>query len=239
MALVDEIRCLAERTQADLVATHDHYAYTKRVWRLIQELVNKEGRTFTFRNPTTGTRVGEQELLEKAQVYVTDYLPSSTFQHLVSLFEVFFFELLRLWLVAHPESLAEKTVTTREVLKAPDKRALVLAVVEKELKNQSYEGPKEWFEYLTKRIRFNLPPDVIEKLIEIKASRDILAHNNGIANATYVRKAGAHARHQEGEKLEIPERYLRESWETIKLAVGDVSTAAITKSSRSTPPTAP
>ncbi len=71
--------------------------------------------------------------------------------------------------------------------------------------------------------------DEIEKLAEIKASRDILVHNNGIANATYVSKAGTRARYLDGEKLEIPEHYHRASWETINKAVRDVSTAAIGK----------
>ncbi|MEX2138077.1 MAG: hypothetical protein WD894_02365 [Pirellulales bacterium] len=94
MALADEIQALAARTQSALDASHDYYTYTKRVWRLLQQLV-KEGRKFSFRNPTTGTRVDEQVLFGRAQLYITDYLVSFTFQHFVSLFEDFFFGLQR------------------------------------------------------------------------------------------------------------------------------------------------
>jgi len=94
MALADDIQALTTRTLSALEASHDYYTYTKRVLRLLQQIV-KEGRKFTFRNLTTGTRVDEQVLLGRAQLYVTDYLMSSTFQHFVSLFEDFFFELLR------------------------------------------------------------------------------------------------------------------------------------------------
>ena len=71
--------------------------------------------------------------------------------------------------------------------------------------------------------------DEIERLAEIKASRDILVHNKGIANAAYVAKAGSRARCRDGEKLRLPERSHRESWETIRKVVLDVSAAATAK----------
>src|SRR5438105_9283931 len=138
MALADEIQALVSRTPSALDASHDYYTYTKRVWRLLQQIV-QEGRKFTFRNLTTGTRVDEQVLLGRAQLYVTDYLTSSTFQHFVSLFEDFFFGTLRCWLAAYPGSLSRKQVEMSAVLKAPDKGAIVLAVVDKELTELKYE----------------------------------------------------------------------------------------------------
>ncbi len=120
MALPGDIQDLASRTLSALDASHDYYTYTKRVWRLLQQIA-KEGRKFTFRNQTTGTRVDEQVLLGRAQLYVTDYLMPSTFQHFVSLFEDFFFELLRSWLAAYPGSLSKKQVEMGAVLKAVDK----------------------------------------------------------------------------------------------------------------------
>src|SRR5947208_3405264 len=100
MTLADDIQALASRTLSALDASHDYFTYTKRVWRLLQQVV-KEGRTFSFRNPTTGTRVDEQMLRGRAQLYVTNYLAASTFQHFVSLFEDYFFGLLRSWLAAY------------------------------------------------------------------------------------------------------------------------------------------
>src|SRR5438552_16590591 len=99
MALADDIQALTTRTLSALHASHDYHTYTKRVWRLLQQIV-KEGRKFNFRNPATGTRVDEQGLLGRTQLYIADYLMSATFQHFVSLFEDFFFELLRNWLAA-------------------------------------------------------------------------------------------------------------------------------------------
>lgn len=235
MILADELRVLADRSLAALDARHDYYVYTKRVWRLLQQIV-KEGRKFTFRNLTTGTRIDEQVLLGRAQLYVTDYLMSSTFQHFVSLFEDFFFGLLRSWLAAYPGSLSKKQVAMGAVLKAPDKAAIVLTAVEQELNELKYARMADWFAYLERLTNLGCPTaQEIEKLTEIKASRDILVHNSGVANAIYVEKAGSRARCHDGGALELPEQYHRESWETIKKAVHDLSTAAIAKARRNSP----
>jgi hypothetical protein len=155
---------------------------------------------------------------------------SSTFQHFVSLFEDFFFQLLRSWVVAYPGSLSKKQVEMSTILRAPDKAAIVLTVADKELNELKYERVADWFVYLERLANLGCPTaEEIERLAEIKASRDILVHNMGVTNATYIGKAGTRARHQDGEKLEIPEQYHRESWETIKKVVSDLSTAAIAK----------
>ncbi len=235
MELADEIQALASRTLAALDASHDHYTYTKRVWRLLQQIV-KEGRKFTFRNLTTGTRVDEQVLLGRAQLYVTDYLISSTFQHFVSLFEDFFFGLLRQWLAAYPGSLSKKQVEVGAVLKAPDKAAIILTVVDKELNDLKYERVADWFAHLERLANLGCPTTTeIEKMAEIKASRDILVHNNGVVNAIYVGKAGRRARYRDGQKLEVSEQYHRESWETIKKVVHDLAAAAVAKARHSPP----
>jgi len=161
---------------------------------------------------------------------------SSTFQHFVALFEDFVFALLRCWLAAYPGSLSRKLVEVSAVLAAPDKRAIILTVVDKELNELKYERLADWFAYLERLTNLGRPAaDEIRQLAEIKASRDVLVHNNGIANATYVSKAGTRARYREGERLEIPEQYHRASWEIITKVVRDVSAAAIGKAGHSHP----
>ncbi len=233
MALVEEIQALTARTVSALDASHDYYTYTKRVWRLLQRIV-REGRQFSFRNLTTGTQVDEKALLAQAQLYITDYLISSSFQHFVSLFEDYLFGLLRSWLAAYPAGLSGKHIDMGSILTAPDKRAIVLLVVDKELNELRYKRLADCFAYLERLTNLGCPTtDQIEQLTEIKASRDVLAHNNGFANATYVSKSGKRARFQDGEKLEISEQYHRASWETIRSLVFDVSAAALEKVSRS------
>jgi hypothetical protein len=229
MALADDLRTFSLRSLAELDAGHDYFTHTKRAWWLLVESV-REGRRYTFRNRNTGTVLSQQTTPGLAQHYISNYLRSSSFQHFVTLFEDFFFDLLRLWLTAYPESLSSKTLTFGEVLKAGDTSAITLAVVDKELNEIKYKRVADWFAYLDKLVKLNCPTaDEIEQIAEIKASRDVLVHNRGTANATYVAKAGRRARFNAGETLDISERYHGESWKTIRKVIRELSEAASTK----------
>lgn len=69
----------------------------------------------------------------------------------------------------------------------------------------------------------------IDRIGEAKASRDVLAHNRGIANRIYEAKAGKAARFTDGQRVEIPEAYHREMWELLRKLIADLSNAAATK----------
>jgi hypothetical protein len=71
--------------------------------------------------------------------------------------------------------------------------------------------------------------DEIDRLAEIKATRDVFVHNRGVASPTYVDKAGEKKRAETGEKLGLSQQYHRESWKLIRKVVQDVSAAAISK----------
>jgi hypothetical protein len=232
MALADEVRDLAARSLAALDQGHDYFTYTKRAWRLMSQVV-QGGRQFNFRNSATGTTVGERELVRRSRVYVAQHLTPGTFQHFVSLFEDFFFDLLRLWLAAYPASLGKRQVDFETVLRTPDKAALILTIVDRELNELKYQRVADWFAYLEKVARLGCPTQTeIERLAEIKGSRDILVHNKGLVNVTYLGKAGSLARYREGETLEIPAPYHRESWDAIRKLVQDLSAAAERKARR-------
>jgi hypothetical protein len=229
MAFADEIHALRDRSLTELAAIHDYFTDTKMAWWVVDRMV-QAGRKFTVRNVATGTVTDESELTEKARGYVTRYLAEATFQQFVAIFENYFFDLLRLWLTAFPRSLGEKELRFKDVLAAPDKESITRTVVDKELIEIAYERPTEWFAYLETRTRIGCPsPPDIERLAEAKAARDVLAHNRGIANKIYGAKAGKAARYTEGERVEIPEAYHRETWELLRKLIADLSNAAATK----------
>lgn len=230
MALAEDVRALAASSVAELDAAHDYHAHTRTAWRLVQEVVARGG-TFVARNPVTGTVADQKSFADLGQRYVSTYLAAATFQHFVAVFEDFVFGLLRLWLTAYPGSLSEKEIKFGLVLRAPDKDAITQAVVDRELNELKYERVSEWFVYLDRRAKLGVPEaTLVEALAEIKASRDILAHNNGVVNAVYLAKAGSRARYREGERLEISEGYHRLSWETIKMVIRDLAEVAAAKS---------
>lgn len=229
IALVGRLQELERHTLSALDATHDYFTHSKTVWLLLQQEVRKGGK-FAIRSQTTGNQIHEQDLLAKGQVYLTDYLLPSTLQHLVSLFEHYVFELLRVWLTTHPQSLANKQVRFQTILESTLTTEIIREVVDSELNEVKYKGVADWFKYLHELVHLTCPAkDQIERLVETKASRDILVHNNGITNDVYIKKAGNRARNKKGERLEISEGYLSESWDIIRKVVQDLSAAAQTK----------
>jgi hypothetical protein len=151
----------------------------------------------------------------------------------VGTFENFFFDLLRLWLMAYPQNLGSKELQFRTVLQAPDKDAITLYVVNKELNEIAYDRPKEWFAYLEGCAKLGCPTEQeVARIAEIKASRDILAHNRGVANGIYESKSGTLARYKAGEKIDIPETYHRESWELFRKVITDLARAVEAKLAR-------
>jgi hypothetical protein len=229
MALADTVRALRDRVLGDLDAAHDYYVDTKTAWRIVYKVV-QAGNRFTNRNQTTGTMTSQADLVGKARRYVAEQLAEATFQQFIAIFENFFFDLLRLWLTAYPQSLSGRKVDFKAVLDAPDKDAITLLVVNKELNEVLYERPAAWFAYLEQKAKLGCPtPDEIDRIAEAKASRDVLAHNRGIAGKAYESKAGQHARYNDGQRIDVPEHYHREAWELIRKVVAELSDAAIAK----------
>ena len=110
------------------------------------------------------------------------------------------------------------------------KDAIILHVVNRKLNETLYERPAEWFKYLKELVKLGCPtPDEIGRIGEAKASRDVLAHNRGVANKTYESKAGKFALYKEGDRIGVPEKYHRETWELIRKVAADISNAASAK----------
>jgi hypothetical protein len=229
MSLAVQIQAHLDRANADLDEVHNFYDHTKGVWRICHLSVT-EGRKFEFTNTATNTRVDQDQVLGLAHHYATQFLASFTFQRFVAIFETFAFEVLRSFLIQYPQRLSQKEIKFRTVLSSSDIPSLLAKVVDHEINQLKYEKPSEWFDYFENTLRLARPTrEEMDKIAEIKACRDILEHNRGIVNSTYVQKAGKEARYKAGDKLEIPEPYHRSSWELIKNAVNEMAAAGIAK----------
>ena len=147
MALAEDIRTLRAQTLSDLNAAHDYYTNTKIAWGIVRQFI-AAGHMFSVRNVTTGTVTTHTDLASKSRGYVVEQLAEATFQQFISIFENYFFELLRLWLIAYPQSLASKKVDFNTILDAPNKDAVIFLVVSKEVNEIMYERPSGWFAYL-------------------------------------------------------------------------------------------
>ena len=139
MALVNDIAALRDRTIGELVSAHDYFEDTKTAWKLVNDAI-VAGTTFAIPNHTTGTVTTQANLAVKVDRYIAEQLTQATFQQFIAIFEAYFFDLLRLLLVADPRSLSGKKVDFKAILDAPDKETLTLLVVNKELNEVMYEG---------------------------------------------------------------------------------------------------
>ena len=83
-----------------------------------------------------------------------------------------------------------------------------------------YKGVADWVTYLQKLANQSSPiKDQVYQLAENKASRDILVHHSGIVNEVHMQKEEILARNEKGDRLNIPEQYLRHCLEVVLNAV--------------------
>lgn len=229
MALADETAALRDRALIALNAAYDYYTDTKIAWDLVCQVI-AAGHRFSIRNQLTGTLTTHTDLANRSMGYVTEQLAEATFQQFISILENYFFDLLRLWLLAYPQNLIGKKVDFKVILDAPDKDAITSLVVNRELNAILYERPTGWFAYLEDKAKLGCPrPAEIDQIAEAKASRDVLVHNRGVASKTYEAKAGKLARYQDGQRIDIPEPYHRQTWELLRKVIRDTANAAIAK----------
>jgi hypothetical protein len=230
MALRDEIQGIRDRTIDSLNDAHDYFEYTKYAWRSIQQDVQRGGRQLRWENLSTRSALTEKDVALRAQRYVKVELAVSTLQQFVSIFEGFLFEAIRAWTLAYPERISKRQLSGKDILAMPDKQAIIDVLVEKELKEIFYDRPANWFDYLKQTVHITAPSDAeAEKFAEIKATRDVLVHGQGVANAYYVDKAGKLARVQPGKLLEVTGPYHQSAWDLICKLVRDIGTEMASK----------
>ena len=100
-------------------------------------------------------------------------------------------------------------------------------IIDRELHELQYKSVGEWFSRLQAAIRFQALSDAhVARVAEIKASRDILAHNVGIVDEIYLRKAGDLARAGLGEKLPITRPYTYDSADFLRGVVASLADIA-------------
>ncbi len=235
MAITDDIINLAARTKEDLDKLSDYQADTQLVWGVLR-LWDRVGKTVKSVNIATGTAGDQKDLLQRYQdYYESEYLLKLPFQHVVTLFEAFLFDLLRLLLTDDPRRLTRqgKKIDVSEVIQTTDRGALIALIVDRELNEIQYDKISHWFVYLKGIVKIGSPTDAqVEQFAEIKASRDLLIHNSGIVNAIYLEKAGKRARRRLNERIDISPEYFQTSWSLARALVDTISSDVVNRLSK-------
>jgi hypothetical protein len=230
MPLRQDIEQARDRAIIALKDAHDYVPFTSEAWRTLQTDIEREGRKIDWQNLHTMTSISGPAVLARAHGYVQVELTNSTLQQFVSIFENFLSDAIRAWILAHPKRISKRQLTGEELIALPDKPAIIEALVDKELKDVFYDRPANWFEYVKAMVNIDTPTDAeANEFAEIKATRDVLVHGQGIANAYYAAKAGRLARAQPGQPIDVPGPYHQKSWELISKLVREIGTAMAAK----------
>jgi len=139
----------------------------------------------------------------------------------VALTENYLADMLRLVFRGYPKKLAgeDKTVDLALVLAADNLDDVLSAVIERQIHSVFYERPEKYFKFIEDVLSVSIEGEIKETYSEVKATRDVLVHNDGVTNPIYVRKAGARARVQEGEDIQVDEAYFDASIRSMKKLV--------------------
>lgn len=227
MPIVDDIGQQLKEANRSLNELSDFLLHTESYWSTFKRWTNA-GNTLNVDNVATGSSVDQVQLTALTDRYRSDYVLVFAFQHLISTFEVFFFDLLKAILVNNPIQLSQdRQYRVREIVVHPDRDGLVQFFAERELMDLAYKRPRDWFDFLNRLVNTGCPaPDEIDAFSEMKACRDILIHNAGLANAVYLEKAGGMARWKAGEQIAIEPPYFSDCWQLAKKIINDFAGTA-------------
>ncbi len=137
MTVAAEVTALTDRAFAALNAANDFREHTRIVWESFRKWV-AAGNPVTAGNEATGTTVTEEDLVALSQRYAKEYIATFVFQRYLSTFESYFFDLMRVLLAQNPFRLSRKQIDLATVLACPDREAVILAIIDKELNELKY-----------------------------------------------------------------------------------------------------
>lgn len=210
---------------------HDDFDHTSKLWRMLLVRVERYGEQITFQNRVTGTRVTGQQLAGRTGG-ASRRLNEQTFKEIIGQFELFAGDFLRLWLTSHVDLIEAKALDVQTLFSSNSlhdvQQAALREAVESTIQDKAYGRPGKWFTYFHRILGANaVPPQDIEAFAEMKASRDVLEHANGVANALYLEKARGAARFKVGEFITVDTKYHTAAFHLVQRLIRNVADAAI------------
>ncbi len=109
---------------------------------------------------------------------------------------------------------------TNDIIDAASHDAVIETLIDREMQAVFYSRPAAYFVYLERVIGITLDPNLKAEWIEIKATRDIIVHNSGIVNQTYIQKAGSAARGTNGDIIPFDHKYFERTISAMKSTIG-------------------
>ncbi len=155
-------------------------------------------------------------------------LYQSIFIYVIAQFEGFLVDIISLCLKYDQRKLrlnvsggqSNKKVDISDILDCQNQESIIELIIEKQLGDLIYAGPKKQKEYLENVLNIEIEENLWNKWVEYKATRDLLVHNSGKINNIYLEKVGDSARGQLNENIEMTKKYFEDSLADIKSLIG-------------------
>lgn len=157
----------------------------------------------------------KQELIDRYGYLGLTKLPKDSIYQLVTITENLLNFLLKSVLIEYPQKIGKKKkIDVEIVLEAESLESIKINIVDSILNEIAYKSPKDYAVEFNDFIGINLLEiPSFHRYIELKTTRDIHIHNNGVANEIYLRKADTMARVKNGEFLPVDIHYFLQSYE--------------------------
>jgi hypothetical protein len=158
----------------------------------------------------------KNELIESYEFLGSTQLPINGIYQLVTIVEALLCDIIRMILIQFPNKIPNKRKLDFElVLEANSLQEIKFSIVNIVINELSYKSPKEFAEEFEKYVGINLfESPAFHRYIELKATRDIYIHNQGIANEIYLSKSATLARVGKDEELPVNISYFMNSYES-------------------------
>jgi len=233
-SLADEVHNL----QVDFLRRiNDSYIFAQQAVPLLQEAQQELGLAAESKKKyyVPSLAVGKRKFAERTDAQLREiysrFIERELYENLivtaVSQFESFLFSALRLIIFRYPKKLnlnvggleIEKTIPLDLLLNADSKEDAVRQVIEQTLNRISYAGPTAYLGYLKGITHVDTTDTAFNDFFEIKATRDLIIHNLGVINETYltkVREADKTPRGPIGDRIPIDDLYFSHCIATLK-----------------------
>lgn len=158
----------------------------------------------------------KEKVISGVQSAANTAVPLSAIYNLTTVMESFLHDIVRDVCKAYPQKIPkEEQLGIGEVVSRTSFEEIVQLAIDRVISNLSYESPSSFARKAEKLISVDLLQiPAWHQYVEMKATRDIHIHNQGIANETYARKASTLARVPVGKYLPVHVGYLWRCYES-------------------------
>lgn len=143
---------------------------------------------------------------------------------LLSIMEAYISDALFEFLVCYPGHANDKNISFDTIAKTGSIAELAKSGAQKKINELSYKKFSEYHEGFSSILGLKRGIDInlLNIIAEIKATRDIFVHANGVCNEIYLQKSGSLARATIGKRLTIDSNYIKSAEKNIELYLSSI-----------------